>query len=154
MNRLILLATFACGIFAAADPAAQKQLIDRARLSDGASLSWTLAQSFGEKALTEGTAHASYGPEFLFAVRSASAPLLFVDDTPVYGVRRVAESGLWIALASLVLLCMGLPAGWGDLGHDTPARCESTGYDKPLSTLEPNHLPSKNSPPKINPETR
>ena len=135
MNRLILLATFACGILAAADPAAQKQLIDRARLSDGASLSRTLAQTFSEKALTEGTAHASYGPEFLFAVRSASAPLLFVDDTPVYGVRRVAESGLWTALTRLetgtshafYFVVNGMPLKRSDVRAYTPDHYQQPG---------------------------
>ena len=101
MNRLMLLTTVSCGILAAADPAAEKNLINLARRSAGASLSGTLTQTFGEKALTEGTAHASHGPEFLFVVRSSSAPLLFVDDTPIHGVRPVADSNLWITLTRL-----------------------------------------------------
>ena len=101
MKRLMLLATVAYGILAAADPAAEKHLIDLAKRPASASLSRTLTQTFGEKALAEGAAHASHGPEFLFAVRSPSKPSLFVDGAPVHGLRPVPESNLWIALTRL-----------------------------------------------------
>ncbi|MCZ6651753.1 MAG: hypothetical protein O7D91_01850, partial [Planctomycetota bacterium] len=101
MKRLMLLVTVAYGILAAADPAAEKHVIDLARRSDGASLSRALTQTFTEKALVEGSAHASHGAEFLFAVRSPTAPLLFVDGAPIHGVRPTGESNLWIALTRL-----------------------------------------------------
>ena len=101
MKRLMLLVTLAYGTLAGADPAAEKHLIDLAKRSAGASLSRTLTQTFGEKALAEGAAHASHGPEFLFAVRSPSKPSLFVDGTSVHGLRPVPESNFWIALTRL-----------------------------------------------------
>ena len=138
MKRLMLLVTVAYGTLAAADPAAEKHLIDLATGSAGASLSRTLTQTFGEKALAEGAAHASHGPEFLFAVRSPSKPALFVDGASVHGLRPVPESNLWIALTRLetgtshafYFLVDGKPLKRGDVRAYTPQHYQQPGVQQ------------------------
>ena len=137
MKRLMLLATAACGILAAADPAAEKHVINLAR-SDGASLSRALTETFTEKALVEGAAHASHGAEFLFAVRSPTAPLLFVDGAPIHGVRPTGESNLWIALTrletgtshSFYFLVDGKPLRRSDVRAYTPQHYRQPGVQQ------------------------
>ncbi len=96
MKRLLLLVIAFSWTAAAADPAIEKSLIERAAVSLDAAFGQTLSRELGVEALAQG-AHVSDGPHFLFAVRSAEAPLLFVDDRPVYGLKQIPGGELWIA---------------------------------------------------------
>lgn len=100
MNRLLLLAIVFSWTAGAADPAVEKDLIARASQSLDAGFGQALMRDLGSEALAQG-AHASYGPDFLFAVRSGEPPLLFIDDRPIYGLQQVAASDLWVAQTRL-----------------------------------------------------
>lgn len=55
------------------------------------------------EALKKGTAQRGEGPDFLFAVQSASQPQLFIDDEPGPKMQRGKEPGVWFARASLTV---------------------------------------------------
>lgn len=100
MKRLLVLAVVLSWTAGAADPVVEKNLVARATKSLDAGFAQALMRDLGSEALTQG-AHASYGPDFLLAVRSVERPLLFIDDRPVYGLQGVPASDLWVALTRL-----------------------------------------------------
>jgi enterochelin esterase family protein len=102
MSRLtFFLLSFVCAL--AADKLPPRQLIELANTAPN-SLREALITSFPPDDLTKGTAVAAYGPDFLWAVETAAAPLLFVDDaqwpTPM---RKVAGEGpvIWYQTGKL-----------------------------------------------------
>jgi len=101
MRINILLLLVCAAMLSAADSEAEKRLVETAQNSDGPKLRSALEKHLGAEALKDG-AHVSYRPDFVFAIRSASEPSLFVDDRPAAGkARRVDQSDLWIQLAKL-----------------------------------------------------
>jgi hypothetical protein len=57
--------------------------------------------SFDEKTLKEGTASLSRGPEFFFAVESASEPHLIIDDTAGPGMTQLPGTQVWYGSAHI-----------------------------------------------------
>jgi enterochelin esterase-like enzyme len=92
---LILIASAAC-----AEKMTAPQLIESAK-SHRAGLAEAIAASFDAKQLESGTAWSSQGPEFFFAVESASAPALVIDDAPGPAMQKAEGSGLWYAAARI-----------------------------------------------------
>ncbi len=66
-----------------------------------ADLAPALTEALGAGAIAKGTASLSRGPDFLFAVESASTPTLFIDDAPAVVMRGAAGSHIWCAIARL-----------------------------------------------------
>lgn len=60
-----------------------------------------LVGTLGEQRLKAGTAYTSRGEEFVFALRSASAPQLVLDDQPQAAMTRIDGSDLWWSAAKL-----------------------------------------------------
>ena len=58
--------------------------------------------TFDAKDLKDGNAWAGHGPDFFFAVESASAPALVVDDAAAAPMQSLAGSQLWYALLALM----------------------------------------------------
>jgi enterochelin esterase family protein len=76
------------------------ELLELAR-TRSAKLKEALPAALGADNLTKGTAVAAAGPDFLFAVESASEPSLHVNDGAGVKMSPVAGSGLWVAAAKL-----------------------------------------------------
>ncbi|MBK5294853.1 MAG: esterase family protein [Acidobacteriia bacterium] len=56
-----------------------------------------------DEALKQGTANRGEGPDFLFAVESASQPGLFLNDEPGPKMQRGKEAGVWFARETLTV---------------------------------------------------
>jgi len=98
MSRAVLI--FYCAQIALGQTVTREELADRGKagMIDGQVLTGTL----GADALAKGTAVATRGGTFLFAVQSATEPQLYVDFEPVSGkMKRVASSDLWWAVADV-----------------------------------------------------
>jgi enterochelin esterase-like enzyme len=98
---------FSFVLFLAASPspsAAQKstapQLIELAK-TPGPSLRDTITATFDAKELQEGTAWAGLGPDFFFATRAASIPLLMLDAAPGPQMQSLAGTDLWFTVAKI-----------------------------------------------------
>ena len=55
--------------------------------------------SFDAKNLKDGSAWAGRGPEFFFALETASAPTLMIDDAPGPAMEQIPGTQLWYAAA-------------------------------------------------------
>ena len=60
-----------------------------------------LIEAMGEENIMKGTAVASHGPDFIFAVEAAEAPKLFVDGEEVGRMDRVKGWNMWFRSAQL-----------------------------------------------------
>jgi hypothetical protein len=101
MYKRAILLVFLLSAAYGADKLTAPQLIDLAK-SNGPALQEGIAATFDAKDLKEGTAWVGRGPDFFFAVESATEPLLFIDDAA--GPKMRAVSGgkqLWYAAASI-----------------------------------------------------
>jgi enterochelin esterase family protein len=76
------------------------QLIELAN-SHNTALHDAINASFEAKDLKEGTAWAGRGPDFFFALESASAPSLMIDDKPVTPMQHLLGGDLWYAVARI-----------------------------------------------------
>ncbi len=76
------------------------QLIDLAK-SNPAALQKAITETFPAKDLQEGTAWASNGPDFFFALQTASQPSLVIDGTAGPQMRHISGSNLWYAVAHI-----------------------------------------------------
>src|SRR5215467_13906172 len=56
-----------------------------------------LPAAVGEDGLKKGTGYVDQGPNFIWAVESASTPTLYVDEEPGPAMTRVDGSNLWYA---------------------------------------------------------
>lgn len=93
----ILLALCCAGSLPAAD-----SLLALARAEPGsAKLLGAIEARMEEASLVDGTAYVGEGAEFLFAVRSASQPVLYVDDLRRMELQRVAGTDLWATFQRL-----------------------------------------------------
>jgi enterochelin esterase-like enzyme len=99
MNRLLLFAILTGAILTgpvfAADKLSFHQLADMAGKPDAAPFAEALGSTLGDKAVSEGTAVLGEGPDFLWAVKSAKAPDLYVDDVKVGTLQQAGQSGVW-----------------------------------------------------------
>ena len=84
----------------AADKSTALQLIEIAK-SDHPGLQDAITASFDAKALKDGTASMSKGPEFFFALEAASQPALVIDGAPGPAMAHRAGSNLWYASAHI-----------------------------------------------------
>src|SRR5258708_8111177 len=101
MRLSLLLLSSLCAL--AADKLPPRQLIEIANMTPN-SLREALTASFTVDDLKKGTAVAAYGPDFLWAVESATVPLLFVDDAPWrQPMRKVSGEGpaIWFQTGKL-----------------------------------------------------
>lgn len=77
-------------------------LIELARRDPGsAEFRAALAKAFTQADLEAGKAVAGYGPDFLWVTKSASRPLLFIDDAQGPAMSEIPGSGLWLALGQM-----------------------------------------------------
>jgi enterochelin esterase family protein len=60
-----------------------------------------LVKSLDAEKLKKGIAWESNGPDFIFAVESASAPSMILDDQPVAPLHRISGSDLWFCTTQL-----------------------------------------------------
>src|SRR4051812_43102291 len=60
-----------------------------------------ITATFEPKALKEGTAWSGRGPEFFFAVESASQPSFVIDDASGPKMERIGETQLWYGSARI-----------------------------------------------------
>jgi enterochelin esterase family protein len=84
----------------AADKSTAPQLIELAK-SNSPGLPDAITGTFDAKELKEGTASASRGPDFFFALESASQPVLIIDAAPGPAMTHPAGSNLWYASAHI-----------------------------------------------------
>ena len=97
---------FAALILSVSSPAMERTAMDRLlqmahSQPDSAIFQDTLVKSLGDDRIKKGTAFDSNGPDFIFAVESASAPSMILDDQPVTGLHRISSSKLWFYTAQL-----------------------------------------------------
>ncbi len=64
-------------------------------------LKTALPAAVGDDNLKKGIAYLGEGPDFIFAVESASTPKLIVDDAPGGPMKRVKGSGFWVGTGRL-----------------------------------------------------
>ena len=98
----LLFAGFA--IFAALPVIAQKlAFADLTQLvkSDSPDLQTALPAAMGVDHLHQGAAYLGEGPDFIFAVETASTPKLIVDEAPGDAMKRVKGSNFWVGTARL-----------------------------------------------------
>ena len=98
MRRIIVLSLLFAGFAAAADKLTAPQLIEMAK-SKPAELQQAIASTFDAKELKAGTAFASHGPDFFFAIEGASKPSLFIDEAA--GPAMQHAGNFWCAAAKI-----------------------------------------------------
>ena len=82
--------------------AAMDQLLTLSRTRpDSPEFREALLKHLGEAPIKSGEAYNSNGPDFVWAVESATQPALTVDDQPAGPMRRIAGSNLWFYVAQL-----------------------------------------------------
>jgi enterochelin esterase family protein len=84
----------------AADKLSAPQLIELAK-ANNPGLKDAIIASFEAKDLKEGTAWLGRGPEFFFAVESASKPTLIIDGGDGPNLEKLGDSNLWYAPARI-----------------------------------------------------
>jgi enterochelin esterase family protein len=93
-----------CVVLAMAGAAAERmtapQLIELAK-SDPGRIGEAIQASFDARQLQAGTAWASRGEAFFFAIEAASRPGLLIDGVPGPEMRRAGETGIWYAAAEI-----------------------------------------------------
>ena len=107
LPKSLLLAVVIIGLSAmpgalAADKLTATQLVELAR-SSSPSLREAITSAFDAKDLLEGTAWASRGPDFFFALQTSAqaAPQLRIDGDPGPRMQSIAGSDLWYAAARI-----------------------------------------------------
>jgi enterochelin esterase family protein len=137
---------FSIGLLVAAMAAAQEAPSYEAALKLARAGSPELKKMLGEDRVAKGTASIGQGPDFLFAVDSAKAPKLLIDEEPGPVLKR-AKAGYWWATAKLQTsrthnfsyLVDGKPFGGA---NDVPAWGPDS-YEKPgvpKGTLDGKHV--------------
>jgi enterochelin esterase-like enzyme len=76
------------------------QLVELAK-SQGPGLQVAITATFDDKALKEGKAWSGRGPDFFFALETASEPVLFIDDAPGPMMHKLGRLQLWYATARI-----------------------------------------------------
>jgi enterochelin esterase-like enzyme len=97
---LLLLVGILAGMNAVAQKRTAPELIELAK-SHSPELRAAIETSFDDKDLKEGTAWVGRGPEFFFAVESASAPTLIVDAAAAPAMIQLPGTQLWYANAHI-----------------------------------------------------
>lgn len=87
----------ACALGTAAETVTVTSLIEMSRNPGSGEFRKALAEVFKEADLQKGVAWMGHGPDFFWAVDSASAPTLFVDDARGPAMTQVPGTNLWFA---------------------------------------------------------
>src|SRR5688500_365340 len=99
---LSVLAIFASSYGYAMERAAMDQLLAMAKSRpDSAEFRDALVKHLGDAPIKSGEAYNSNGPDFIWAVESATEPSMILDDQPAARMRRIAGSNLWFHTAQL-----------------------------------------------------
>ena len=86
----------------AMDRAAMDQLLAMAKSrADAPEFREALTKRLGEAPMKSGEAFDSNGPDFVWAVESATQPTLVVDDQPVGAMRRISGTNVWFHTGQL-----------------------------------------------------
>lgn len=106
MKRQFLALGFAALFLSCASFAMERTAMDRllqmARSQpDSAPFRLALVHSLGDAQIKKGTAFDSNGADFIFAVESAQAPSMNLDDQSVSGLHRIPGSDLWFYVTQL-----------------------------------------------------
>jgi len=104
-HKLFVALSFAILLISSPLPAAAQkftapQLIELAK-SPGPALRDATTATFDAKDLQEGTAWTGRGPDFFFATRAPSLPLLMIDDLPGPPMIQLSDTDLWYAAATI-----------------------------------------------------
>jgi len=104
-HKLFVALSFAILLISSPLPAAAQkftapQLIELAK-SPGPALRDATTATFDAKDLQEGTAWIGRGPDFFFATRAPSLPLLMIDDLPGPPMIQLSDTDLWYAAATI-----------------------------------------------------
>ena len=104
-HKLLVALSFAILLISSPLPAAAQkftapQLIELAK-SPGPALRDATTATFDAKDLQEGTAWTGRGPDFFFATRAPSLPLLMIDDLPGPPMIQLSDTDLWYAAATI-----------------------------------------------------
>jgi enterochelin esterase family protein len=95
MRLGISLFVSALGVLAAGKPSYEE--VAALVRAHSPSLRDALPAAVGEDGLKKGTGYIDHGPDFIWAVESASSPTLYVDEGPGPAMTRVEGSNLWYA---------------------------------------------------------
>jgi hypothetical protein len=60
-----------------------------------------LRASLGDEKLKKGTAFASEGPDFVFAIESEARPVLYIDERAAQPMVRAGKTNIWYQTAKL-----------------------------------------------------
>jgi enterochelin esterase-like enzyme len=99
-HGLVLLILGLASTAQAVDKLGVAQLIALAK-SNAPGLRDAITASLDAKNLKDGTAWLGHGPDFFFAVETASQPLLAIDDGAARPMQHLAPTDLWYAIASI-----------------------------------------------------
>ncbi len=98
MKKIAIILFCLLGSAFAAEKKSATQLIELAK-AHSPELQSAINDTFEAKALKEGTAWVGRGPEFFFAVESATRPSLVIDDASGPAMERLGETQTWYASA-------------------------------------------------------
>ena len=106
MIRLVAFLLLVTSVQMAAPPPGQNPpaagLIELARRNPGsAEFRASLSKNFAESDLKAGKAVAGYGPDFLWAIESATRPELLVDAAAGPAMSQIPATDLWFALGQM-----------------------------------------------------
>ena len=101
---VFLLLAASCSLFQTAS-ATERSKVDRLlelaeRQPDSAAFRAELLAAMGEERIRQGTAVLGHGPDFVWAVESAQAPKLYVDNE-FYADMQIASGNLWFHVGKL-----------------------------------------------------
>ncbi len=102
MKRILIVLLFTSSFAFGADKLTAPELIaltkgNPAKLQDG------LVATFGEDAIKRGTAVLGHGPDFIFAVESASRPVLMLDEAAGPPMKQIPKSSIWYAVGTFAV---------------------------------------------------
>ncbi|MGD1072161.1 MAG: alpha/beta hydrolase-fold protein [Bryobacteraceae bacterium] len=100
MKRFLIALCIPATLALAADKLTAPQLIELAK-SNPANLREALVATLGQERIHNGTALVGRGPDFIWAVESASRPVLTIDDAPGPAMQRIANANIWYAFGKL-----------------------------------------------------
>ena len=137
MHRILMALCVSATWALAADKLTAPQLIDLVR-TNPAKLQEALLATLGQERIHNGTALIGRGPDFIWAVESASRPVLMVDDAPGPAMLQIAATNNWYAVGKLT-------AG---TGHEFEYRIDGKpfGGSKDVSAFGPESYPKPGVP--------
>jgi enterochelin esterase family protein len=107
MRLLAVVLTLVCALYPVhgygMERAAMDQVLALSKTrSDSPEFRDLLVKHLGDAPIKSGEAFNSHGPDFVWAVESATQPSMVIDDQPAAGpMRRIAGSNLWFYVAKL-----------------------------------------------------